>query len=298
MRRITTIAVSLICPIVFSYFILIGEALATSGYVGPTGLAIGTLLAFVPSKSGLAVAADRRETIAGLHCDQRTKITSTSKRGMIAIAVTGNSRWYDMAALVGAKGRVVTNDELCRYAAIAPHLFDMQHTALAWLDLSNEPLTEANIVELKVHCTAEANRFANEHQSLLQDMTSALMNVVVMSFYPTSGMSTVRSFRVDYSPRTRAFAAGDVEVISYGPTDVGGWHLFGDADLFAQHVLPTLGSEKMSISARELLGQRMLVRDISIDQAKALASDLIEIATRNPGLPDVGGQVQMIVLTK
>src|SRR4051812_15270940 len=92
--------------------LIVGESMFAHGHFIASGR--GTLVAVVPFGEGVVVAADSRETIAGLHCDQRSKLRIPDATDNLVVTVTGQSRWYDLSGLVGG-GRSISVEELCPF---------------------------------------------------------------------------------------------------------------------------------------------------------------------------------------
>jgi hypothetical protein len=270
--------------VVFSMVVAIGVVSAHAGQVQPIEISRGTLVAVVPYSTGAMVAADSRETISGLYCDQRLKIRTPDGIENLVVAVTGSSRFYDLTALVG-KGRVVTQPDLCSFVTAAPHLFDMESVVLDWLRGDGpKSAKDVSLDRLAAHCVERFAIFIAAYPQLAPPPApNGLMNVILVSYDPKSRETLVRDFRINRSAAGAVFSS-DSAVYQYSPSTPSAFRLFGEADKFAQFVWPTFRSQRLRADTRSLLSKQVLTQDVTSLQAEALAVDMIEQGADNPNL--------------
>lgn len=271
--------------VVFSMAVAIGVMSAHAEQVQPIEISRGTLVAVVPYSTGAMVAADSRETISGLYCDQRLKIRTPDGIENLVVAVTGSSRFYDLSALVG-KGRVIAQPDLCSFVTSAPHLFDMESIVLDWLRAEGaKSAKDVSIDRLAAHCVERFASFMAVYPQLAPPPApNGLMNVILVSYDPKSRETLVRDFRINQSAAGAVFFS-DTAVYQYGPSTPSAFRLFGEADKFAQFVWPTFrSSQRLRADTRSLLSKQVLTLDVSSLQAEAFAVDLIDHGADNPNL--------------
>lgn len=244
--------------------------------IQPFEVSRGTLVAVVPYGAGAVVAADSRETIAGLYCDQRLKLRVPDGIDHLVVVVTGSTRFYDMSALVG-RGRVVTQADLCGFVPTAPHLFDMESVVLDWLGtIGAKSAKDISLDRLAAHCVERFASFTSAYPKLAPPAApNGLMNIILVSYDPKLRETTVRDFRLNLSPAGAAFSSDSAEY-RYSPSTPSAFRLFGEADKFGQFVWPTFRTRTLRPETRSLLAKQVFNQDVTALQAEAFAVDIIE----------------------
>ena len=206
-----------------------------------------TLVAIVPWRDGLVIAADSRLTFFGAQCDGAFKILVPERPARTVAVVTGDSVFV-------APPPAGTAD-LCGYLASAPRLLDVEAVVTGVLERGGDDPAR----KLSAACVRAVERFRARYPAALRGYTGReIFSVAVASHDPGAGAATVRSFVVRVR-NGRVEAARVVETRIDGRSSRGVW-IYGETDWVNRVVYAGAGRRFLdagrSVSWRGRAGRR------------------------------------------
>ena len=258
----------------------------------------GTLVLMVPSNAGLVVAADSRTSPEkGIDCDNQFKIFEPSHPGHMILAVTGTPILLEPSSQPVPLGRI------CEYINSAGRVLDIHKVAMEFLEASGaERIEFVDMPALAAQCI-EATRsgLAQDGIRLHLPRTQEMFSVIVAGYDPRTGNSAARSFVIGLTEELAPVLVRTFERKA-GPDDNQRYWAFGETDYLNRHVVRGLGRRYLALATTAFYTTRRLVRDVSVDSARALAVDLIEAAARTTGIVPapggIGGPIDVVLVGK
>ena len=248
-----------------------------------------TLVAVVPSRDGIAVAADSRLTFLGSQCDGAFKILIPSNPARTLAVVTGDSVFVPPPP---------ANADPCRYLETAPRLLDINAVVAAALAKSGPQISTAAISQA---CLSAVRAFARRFPGVLKPYAARdIFSVVLVSFNPASKSTILRNFvlRIDASGLHASTARlTETTLDSRSPRDV--W-VYGETAWMSSTVYNGPGRHFLDPSTLAFLADRRPLADVPLLEAAAVAGNIVEAAVRtaqtNPPPSGIGGQVHVIAI--
>jgi hypothetical protein len=258
----------------------------------------GTLAIFIPTNSGLVVAADMRQSPEGIFCDGINKILIPKRPPRTAVVVTGP------ATSLNDLSKIPRN-EICAYLAQHPAPIDFGRSTVDFLESQNVPLGQFNGNHLseKMYGEIQHDLMAGH----LRKYTGTRLAVIIVSeFEPANRTSRIITLGVDLTgpvgfqlqplPLTNATTVhGD----AFGPEDGRVVLPFGEGEYFSAQVLAGPGSRYLSDAYAQMM-QKAKISDIDADLATAAAVNLIDATSRMteivPAPSGIGGGISAVLL--
>lgn len=251
-----------------------------------------TLVAVVPARDGVVVAADSRFTFMGAACDGAFKILKLQKPAHTVAFVTGDS------IFVAPPPKGV---EPCRYLASAPRLLDLGHVVTAYLDHGGDDPAQISEAGLEAACTAEVSRFEEKYPEALQGYRGReLASVVVVSYDRAHAAATIRRFAIFINPRTgnaQTAASGDIAV---GAGSARGVWVYGETGYVNRYVYRGEGRLFLDAATVSFLDTHALTGKVAVEQAESVARNVVRAASREaqitPPPSGIGGEIRVAVV--
>ena len=246
-----------------------------------------TMAVVVPSRDGLVIAADSRQTFLGAECDGAFKLLAPRQPGRTVAVVTGDSVFV-------APPPAGTSD-LCGYLKAAPRLLDVNAVVIEALE---QPT--ARMADVSDACLQALGRFRAQHPDALTSYAGReIFAVVLASYDPARAESTVRRFAV------RMNAGGQIEAVAASETRFSAQSasavlIFGETEWAKRALSGGVGRRILSEATVKFLAVPRPVGAVGLDQALAVARNLMEAASRaaenDPPPSGVGGEVQVGII--
>ena len=236
----------------------------------------GTLAIFVPTRSGLVIAADMRQSPQGVFCDGINKILLPS-RPRAAVVVTGNITLQDTAN--------VPKEELCDFLARNRAPIDFGRSAREFLDSTSVPFSELNWSALTDQI----------HQSIAPYIKAGNLNpffgteiaqIIFAEFEPATQSSKLLSLAVNLDlvgnfnlqpvPLT---AATTIRGDSFDLQSDRQILPFGEVAYYRQQVVAGVGKQFLSQEYYDLVAKSK-ISDVDPNLASAAALNLITAASK------------------
>ncbi len=252
-----------------------------------------TLVALVPSNDGLLVAADSRITFLGAECDGAFKIIEPARPMRTVALVTGESIFVSPPPAGAAN--------LCRYVETAPRRLNFDTLVRSYLERSADDPTQLDFDGLSAACVRQVERFRQTYSQALRAFVGRdIFSVVVASYDPASQTSLLRNFVVGIDARTHHAGAVRFTETAVSPHDPRGVWLYGETSYVDRYVYAGFGRQFLSPATIGFLRTRIPVRDTSIDQAAAVAANIVHAASRAtqtvPAPSGIGGPIRVVLL--
>ncbi len=252
-----------------------------------------TLVALVPSKDGLLVAADSRITFLGAECDGAFKIIEPARPLRTVAIVTGD------AIFVAPPPAGAAN--LCRYLETAPRRLNIDALVRSYLDRSADDPAQLAFDGLSAACVRQVERFRRAYPETLRRFTGRdIFSVVVASYDPASQAALLRNFVVRIDARTRRVRAARFTETAISPHDARGVWLYGETSYVDRYVYAGFGRKFLSSATVGFLRTRIPVRDTPMDPAVSVAVNIIQAAGRAaqvvPAPSGIGGSIRVVLL--
>jgi hypothetical protein len=230
--------------------------------------ASATLVVFIPTNSGIVIAADSRHTIAGKFCDGETKIVVSPHSRLAAAAVTGQPEWYDRPALPG------TNP--CERFSKEVPVFDALRLVRGFLAEHPTWIQNQDLSNLRDRCVRELDAYFSSHPLAASSAgVGPVFVVLIATFDPKKHVSSICWFTVSVGgslhkalgsdPTFRTWALSDSET----PVAVA-----GEKDFYEKYV--DIGKGQRFI----LHKPKATVSETDAGYGKSQATDVIRAASR------------------
>jgi hypothetical protein len=252
-----------------------------------------TLVALVPSEDGLVVAADSRISFLGAECDGAFKIIAPVRPVRTVAIITGDSIFVSPPPAGAAN--------LCRYLETAPRRLNIDTLVRSYLEHSPDDPTQLAFDGLGAACVREVERFRQAYPEALRSFLGRdIFSVVVASYDPASQTSLLRNFVVRIDAGTHRLRVARFTQTAISPHDARGVWIYGETSYVDRHVYAGFGRRFLSPATIGFLRTRALVRDTSLDQAVAVAANIIYAASRAaqtlPPPSGIGGPIRVMLL--
>lgn len=253
-----------------------------------------TLVAVVPARDGLAIAADSRFTFMGAPCDGAFKIIEPARPLRTVAFVTGDSIFVAPPP---------TGENPCHYLATAPRLLDVGAVVKDYLDRSPDDAAGISTAGLAAACVRAIQRFERRYPRALSGSAGReIVSVVVVSYDPVRHISTLRNFVV----RRVGGKRGQVEaarrsVARVGPANLRGVWIYGEVGYVNRSVYDGPGQRFLAPATQKFLRLREPIGGVTMAEAAAAAENVVEAASRtaeiDPPASGIGGPVRGVVLS-
>lgn len=248
-----------------------------------------TLVAVVPSRDGVAVAADSRLTFLGAQCDGAFKILVPAKPSRTLAVVTGDSVFVAPPP---------ANADPCRYLETAPRLLDIDAVVAAALAKSGPEISTAAVSQA---CLRALRAFARRYPGVLSPYASRdVFSVVIVTYNPTRKSTTLRNFVLRMDSAGLHASAARVTETTVGLKDPRDVWVYGETAWMSAAVYNGPGRHFLSPATLAFLTDRRPLADVPLLEAAAVAGNIVEAASRtalaNPPPSGIGGQVHVIAI--
>lgn len=252
-----------------------------------------TLVALVPSKDGLVVAADSRITFLGVECDGAFKIIEPARPMRTVAIVTGDTIFVDPPPA----GAV----HLCRYLESAPRRLNIDTLVRAYLERSPDEPAQLDFSGLSAACVRQVERFRRAYPQALRRFTGKdIFSVVVASYDPASQTSFLRNFVVRIDAPTRRVRAARFTRTAVSPHSSSGVWIYGETSYVDRYVYAGFGRQFLSPATLAFLRTPTPVGETALDQAAAVAANIVQaagLASQTISAPSgIGGRIQVVLL--
>jgi hypothetical protein len=256
-------------------------------------LAGGTLVAMVPSKAGLVVAADSRASVAKRYCDNAFKIVELKKPARTIITVTGEG------IFVPPPGPAVS--DLCEYVKTTPGLLDIEDIVRTYLQTANREIAKVRTEDVGQQYTTAVRQFRASFPGALRRYVAREMFSVVMAGYdPKRKTATVVSFVVRIAAVTLDPEVTKIRRTETRPETPREVLAFGETDYLNQHVYGGAGRQFLSKETIAFILAEKTVRETTLPEALAVAVDVVEATSRTtdliPAPSGIGGPIDVVLL--
>jgi hypothetical protein len=258
----------------------------------------GTLVVFIPSNSGLVIAADKRRSPRGVFCDGVRKILIPKRPQHTAVVVTGFVTMQEIPD-------DIPDSKLCAYLAETPAPVDFGRIALDFLESQNSPINRLDGQALTDQIFHDIAPFLSAG-NLREVHGTRVAQIIFAGFDPSVMKSTILAFGIDID-QAGAFRLQPLPVTSattihgtaFDPKSSPAVLPFGEVPYFNQHVLSAAGQHLLSDDYPRLL-QKKSVSDVDLDLAVSVALNLIDAASQTteiiPAPSGIGGGSSLVIL--
>lgn len=255
----------------------------------------GSLVVLVPSVDGLIIAADSRAAAGGKQCDDHAKILEPSRPDRTVVMAVGTP------IVIEGPAQPVSSAAFCEHKRSGQKLLDIGSLVLGYLRHSTvSAVSDLDFADLIEKCM-QAVRDARAHDSrvLSAQRGREAFAVVLATYAPETGVSTVRGFAVGLSPQFDPVLLGSFER-QVGPTDPRGYWAYGHSDYMDREVLAGPGQKFISDATRRFRAVTKRVSDVTVDEAEAVAVNLIDATSRTteivPVQGGIGGPIDVVLI--
>ena len=251
-----------------------------------------TLVAVVPSRDGVVVAADSRLTFFGAECDGAFKILVPSKPARTIAVVTGDAIFVAPPP-AGA--------DPCKYMEAAPRLLDMNAVVADALSKTGPDPVRISTDSVSQACLRAVKAFAKSYpQSLKPYAGREIFSVVLVSYDAGRKTATLRNFVVRMDAAGERAAVGrltETKIDAASPRDI--W-VYGETNWMSNAVYSGAGRRFLDPSTLAFLAERRPIAEVSLYEAAAVAGNIVEAASRTAQIDrppsGIGGQVHVIAI--
>ncbi|MCA1514557.1 hypothetical protein [Bradyrhizobium sp. NBAIM01] len=233
----------------------------------------GTLVVAIPTKAGLVLAADRRTTPRGIHCDGVRKILVPKTKGT-TVFITGMATMRDMSA--------IPDDELCETLRTTPSPIDFGRMTTAFVDRQSGPLIDLDGQGLSEAIFAEIRRYIEGGELQPFFGQERVTTIVIASFDPESRVSRVWQFWVNFTGPV-LFQLQPLPVRKFSLDDAPDIIPYGENEYFASNVLNGIGRQFLDGSIETIRDKRSIA-NVSVEDARKAGVNLIEAAAETASL--------------
>jgi hypothetical protein len=265
----------------------------------------GTLIVLVASKDGLVVASDSRQTLDNrVYCDEANKLLVPSRPDRFIVAVTGTRGFYPLSMMTAM-------NDICGYVKRTAREFDLAEVVKDFIEKNHSEIDLSNFdaKQLAQHCQDALFAFflAHPYRSPTVSGVGFSSSVVLASYDPATSRAHVRTIEISFSQDLTKLIINDVTNVHFDLDDLAEPMICGEGDYLRQKVLPVIGLESIAESTRRQVGTFPVVnfptvRDNSLKDAIAMATDLIESASRMtakiPASSGIGGPIDVRIIGK
>jgi hypothetical protein len=264
----------------------------------PPSTIAGTLIVMVPSNAGLVVAADSRTSpVKGIDCDNQVKIFEPTRPNQTILTVTGTPTILEPSSDPVPLGRI------CDYINSATRILDIRKVVQDFLEESGAETIAALDMSALVKRCIDATRSALAQGGIKLHLrrTQDMFSVVIAAYDPQTSSSAARSFVIGLTRQLDPVLATTFERKAT-PDDNQNYWAFGETDYLYRQVLRGIGRRYLSPATTRFYTTRRPVRDVSVEEARALAVDLIAATARTtavvPAPGGIGGPIDVVLVGK
>ena len=250
----------------------------------------GTLAIFIPTQSGLVIAADMRQSPKGIFCDGINKILIPKRPAHTAVVVTGFVTLSDTSN--------ISPDQLCAHLANNPAPINFGRSAVEFLELQNVPIEEfnGNALADKIYAEIQPYLVAGHLRPLIG---TRVAQMIFAQFDPATKTSKIRVLAVDMVGAAQ-FQLQPVQVTTattlrgdrFGPESNQTVLPFGEVPYFREQVLAGPGRAFIGHEYLQLVG-KLKVSDVDPALAGHVAINLIDATAKTtekiPAPSGIGG---------
>jgi hypothetical protein len=258
----------------------------------------GTLAIFIPTRSGLVIAADMRQSPQGIFCDGINKILIPKRPARTAVVVTGPATSLRDTSKIPA-------NELCAYLAQNPAPIDFARSAVEFLESQNVPLDKLSGNGLTDKIYADILPYLTAG-NLRAYVGTRLAQIIIAEFEPETKTSRIRVLGIDIASPTEfrlqplpVTSATTVLGDSFGPETSQTVLPFGEVEYFREQVLAGPGRAFLGVEYSQLI-QKTKVSDIDPSLAGTVAINLIDATSKTSekiAAPSgIGGGISAVLL--
>ncbi|MDX3970652.1 MAG: hypothetical protein QHD01_29230 [Bradyrhizobium sp.] len=236
----------------------------------------GTLAIFVPTSTGLVIAADMRQSPHGVFCDGINKIL-LPHRPRTAVVVTGNITLQDTSNIPKA--------ELCDYLAKNRAPIDFGRSALEFLDSTTAPFAELNWAALTDQIYQSIVPYIKAG-NLSPFFGTEIAQIIFAEFERDTQSSKLLSLTVNLDSAgnftlqpVRVTAATTIRGDSFNLDSDRQILPFGEVPYYQQHVVAGVGKQFLTHDYFDLVAKSK-VADVDPGLASAAAVNLISAASK------------------
>lgn len=251
-----------------------------------------TVVAVVPARDGVAIAADSRFTFLGASCDGAFKIVEPRQPLRAVAFVTGDSIFVAPPP---------AGQDPCRYLATAPRLLDIDAVVRAYLDRSGDDPARISLFDLASACVEAVERFGRAHPKALGAYAGKdVFSVVVVSYDPARQATTLRNFVVRIDRRSGHARATRMSDTTVGERTPRGVWIYGEAGYVNWQVYAGPGRRFLSASTLAFLRVHQPMATVPMELAAKTALAVVTAAIRSaeavPPPSGIGGAIRVVVL--
>jgi hypothetical protein len=252
--------------------------------------ASGTLIVTIPSKGGLAVAADTRSHTMGVACDGNSKVSVAGTPPNTLVAGSGTSTW------ISARYPLWDHDPCGDLAKNGVVFFDAKQLTVSYLQEKNLPIWELDLKDLGNRLmSAVLAAHAREPAYVRSFAGKNMFQIVLAAYDPPTRTSFIRAIELEMTTDFKININPKVDE-KYEPSSKPANWYFGDAGTYTDHVMNGIGKQFLP-DAIDQFRTRATVADVADSEAEELAIGMVEAAKKTaerfvPALHSIGGPVE------
>jgi hypothetical protein len=257
----------------------------------------GTLAVFLPTRDGLVVAADKRQSPRGIFCDGINKILVPNGMPHTVVVITGYISLRDTSKIPDA--------ELCKYMAETSAPIDFGRTTLNFLEAHRSTLKELDGQAFTDRIHADVTPYL-QAGNLRPFFATRLAQIVIADFDPSTKTSMILALGIDLD-RNGALSLQPIPISTR--TNVRGTTFqlqddreaipFGEGAYYSQNVVAGVGTRFLGESYRAFI-QKEKISDVDVQLGTSVAANLIEAASKATEIvaapSGIGGGISVAVI--
>jgi hypothetical protein len=251
-----------------------------------------TLVAVVPSRDGVVVAADSRLSFLGAQCDGAFKLLVPAKPVRTIAVVTGDGIFVAPPP-AGA--------DPCRYMETAARLLDIKAVVADALSKTGPDPARISTAAVSRGCLRAVREFARRYPGVLKPYAGReVFSVVLVSYDAARKAATLRNFVVRIDSTGGQAGVGrltESTLDAKSPRDI--W-VYGETGWMSKAVYSGAGRRFLSPATLAFLAERRPIGEVSLDEGAAVAGNIVEAASRTAEVDrppsGIGGQIHVIVI--
>jgi hypothetical protein len=251
-----------------------------------------TLVAVVPSRDGVAVAADSRLTFLGAQCDGAFKLIVPAQPSRTVAVVTGDAIFVAPPP---------SGADPCKYMETAPRLLDMNAVVADALSKTGPNPARISMAEVSQACLRAVREFDRRYPGVLKPYAGReIFSVVLVSYDAALKKATLRNFVVRMDSTGHRAAAGRVTETTLDGKSTRDIWVYGETGWMSKAVYNGAGRRFLSPATLAFLAERRPIGEVSLNEAGAVAGNIVEAASRTAEIDrppsGIGGQVHVIAI--
>ena len=251
-----------------------------------------TLVAVVPSRDGVVVAADSRLTFLGAGCDGAFKLVVPARPARTIAVVTGDAIFVAPPP-AGA--------DPCRYFETAPRLLDVNAVVADALSKTGSDPARISTAAVSQACLRAVRELARRYPGVLKPYAGReIFSVVLVSYDRASKAATLRNFVVCMDSTGEHAAVGRLTETVLDAKSARDIWVYGETGWMSASVYNGAGRRFLSPATLAFLAERRPVSEVPLLEAAVVAGNVVEAASRtaqtDPPPSGIGGQVHVIAI--